>query len=111
MNKKKRAPPFKTDSRKSVLEENVTFHSRDKTAGRPSSSCFTIAHPPVVNVVVLPSPAPVLVWKAVDLQKLLFTETRNASKVAGVGQPAGEEEGGESTDEEVRGGKCKRGSR
>lgn len=29
---------------------------------------------PVVDVVVLPSPAPVLVGEAVDLQKLFFTE-------------------------------------
>lgn len=48
---------------------------------------------PVVDVVVLPSPAPVLVGEAVDLQKLFFTEAWNSSEVSCVGQPAGEDRG------------------
>ena len=55
---------------------------------------------PVVNVVVLPPPAPVLVGEAVDLQELFFTEAWNSSEVACVRQPA--EGGGEDRMEEER---------
>lgn len=41
---------------------------------RASCSCYILPRLPVVDVVVLPSPAPVLVREAVDLQKLFFTE-------------------------------------
>lgn len=47
---------------------------------------------PVVNVVVLPSPPPVLVGEAVDLQELFFAQTRDSSKVSGIGQSEGKEE-------------------
>lgn len=47
---------------------------------------------PVVDVVVLPSPPPVLVGEAVDLQELFFAQTRDSSKVSGIGQSEGKEE-------------------
>ncbi len=71
---------------------------------RISCSCYMFAGLPVVDVVVLPSPAPVLVREAVDLQKLLFTEAWNSSEVACVGQPAGEERGKDGRDEGGRKG-------
>lgn len=46
---------------------------------------------PVVDVVVLPSPPPVLIGEAVDLQELFFAQARDSSKVSGVGQPEGKE--------------------
>lgn len=36
---------------------------------------------PVVDVIVLSSPAPIVVGKAVDLQVLLFTQRGDASKI------------------------------
>lgn len=70
---------------------------------------YTLSRPilhqlPVVDVVVLPSPAPVLVGEAVDLQKLFFTEAWNSSKVSGVRQPAGVARGREG-----KGGKGEKG--
>lgn len=50
--------------------------------------CSASVHWPVVDVVVLSSPAPVFVGEAVDLQKLFFTEARDSSKVSRIGQPA-----------------------
>lgn len=47
---------------------------------------------PVVDVVVLPSPPPVLIGEAVDLQELFFAQAWDSSKVSGVGQSEEKEE-------------------
>lgn len=45
-------------------------------------------HAPVEDVVIFPTPAPVLVRKAIDLQKLCLAQARDASKIASIWQPA-----------------------
>lgn len=42
---------------------------------------------PVEDVVILTAPAPVLVGKAIDPQKLGLAQARHTSKVASIGQP------------------------
>ena len=44
---------------------------------------------PVVDVVVFPSPSPVLVGEAVDFEKLLFAEAGDSTKIARIWQPVG----------------------
>lgn len=61
---------------------------------------------PVVDVVVLPSPPPVLIGEAVDLQELFFAQARDSSKVSGVGQSEGKEEKKKSSAKESPG--CRR---
>lgn len=46
-------------------------------------------HLPVKDVIILSSPAPVLIGKAINLQKLGLAQPRNTTKVASVGQPVG----------------------
>lgn len=46
---------------------------------------------PVEDVVILTTPAPVLVGEAVDSQELGFAQARHASKVASIGQPMARE--------------------
>lgn len=62
----------------------------------PRPLCCTLSHPvcsppspysPVEDVVILTTPAPVLIGEAIDSQKLGFTQARHASKVASIGQP------------------------
>lgn len=50
------------------------FTEGKKFTDRQEALRYVCACLPVVNVVVLSSPAPVLIWEAVDLQKLFFTE-------------------------------------
>lgn len=45
------------------------------------------AHSPVEDVVILTTPAPVLVGEAIDSQELGFIQARHTSEVAGIGQP------------------------
>lgn len=45
---------------------------------------------PVIYVIIFPSPAPVVVWEAVDLQKLFFAQRWHATKVLRVWQPVGD---------------------
>lgn len=47
-----------------------------------------VSHAPVKDVVIFPTPAPVLVREAIDLQKLCLAQARDTSKVARVWQPA-----------------------
>lgn len=56
---------------------------------------------PVVDVVVLPSPPPVLIGEAVDLQELFFAQTRDSSKVSGIGQSEGKEEKKKTSEKEA----------
>lgn len=46
------------------------------------------SHAPVKDVVIFPTPAPVLVREAIDLQKLCLAQARDTSEVARVWQPA-----------------------
>lgn len=57
-----------------VFVSLVLNHSVAADADVWSGHLHPIQSDPVVNVVVLPSPAPVLVWEAIDLQKLFFAE-------------------------------------
>lgn len=57
-----------------VFVSLVFNHSVAANANVWPGHLHPIQSDPIVDVVVFPSPAPVLVWEAVDLQKLLFTE-------------------------------------
>lgn len=46
-------------------------------------------HLPVKDVIILSSPAPILIGKAIDLQKLGLAQPRNTTEVASIGQPVG----------------------
>lgn len=48
---------------------------------RGHSRCHRGIYLPVINVIIFATPAPVIVWKPIDLCELLFAQGRHTSKI------------------------------
>lgn len=64
-----------------------SFRVQFTTSPSPVSAAL-----PVVDVIVFTSPSPVLVGEAIDFEELLFAETRDATEIARIWQPAGNDD-------------------